>query len=474
MVFRIIYYLKVIIQYTLLDFMGKAKQAMEEVDLRTQEGKRRYKMIFGKFPRMDRAEPAPERNGGGSPPEEPPARYQTDLDYLLATSNERDRRLFAGYLAKSHGHGGVQKVVAQTRLDARTVAKGTQEITGRVQLPKGRVRRAGGGRPPKLQDPAYAQEMQAIVDQNLAGDPTGQRPNWLRKTLRWIQGKLRREGVDASPSTIRKNLKADFDVSMKKNKKSDSGPRHPDREAQFEYIAATEARFRAEGKPIISIDCKKKELIGNFENKGRAWRKDAYKVSDHDFPSGATGKLIPYGVYNVRDNTGHVYCGTSAETPEFAADVAAAWWEDYGRAAYPGKGELLVKCDAGGANGYRPRMWKVFVQNKLADAHDLVVTVCHYPTGASKYNPIDHRLFNYISMNWAGEPLTSFDKVLEYIRSTKTAAGLTVTAALVTKEYQKGLKASDPDMEALNIEYAKVCPQWNYTIRPHKRVQFPS
>ena len=460
--YRLIYYLKFIIQRTLFEFMGLKNPTMEEIDLRTQEGKQRYKEIFGKPPCMDRAEPAPERSGSG-----PPAKSPTCLDNLLAASSERGRRLIAGYLATAHGKGGIQKVAAQTGLDAKTIRKGKREITSRAQLPKGQVRRAGGGRHSKSQaDPTYHREMQEIVDHDIGGDPTGCRPSWFRKTLRWVKGKLLKKGIKASPSTIRNTMKGEFHLSLKKNKKNEGGRRHPDREAQFQYIDAIVKRFLAEGKPIVSIDAKKKELIGNFKNDGRAWRAEACKVLDHDFPSAAEGKLVPFGIYTPQENRGHVYCGTSHETSEFIVDCIVRYWQEFGAGSFPGKTEILILCDCGGANGYRRRSWKAQLQAKVANRLGLTVTVCHYPTGASKYNPVEHRLFSYISINWAGEPLTSYDKALGCIRSTTTEKGLKVDAELVEKEYRTGLKVSDAEMEALRIERAEVCPNWNYTIKP--------
>jgi hypothetical protein len=187
---------------------------------------------------------------------------------------------------------------------------------------------------------------------------------------------------------------------------------------------------------------------------------------EHDFRSDATGILIPYGIYDLQNNAGHVYCGTSAETPEFAADALVAWWSQFGQVAYQGKTKLLVLCDGGGGNGCRPYLWKVYLQERLANAFGLTVTVCHYPTGASKYNPIEHRFFNFVSINWAGEPLVTYEKAIAYIRSTTTETGLTATAELVDKEYKKKLKASKEQLEALHIDYSAVCPRWTYTISP--------
>lgn len=462
MAYRLIYYAKVIIQVTILDLLG-IPQAREEIDLRTLEGRKRYKQLFGNAPCMGRAEPPPGGKG------DPPSKKTTPaLDFVLSATDERSRRLFAGYLATTSGRGGVQKVAGQAGLDPKTVRKGKSEIASRAQCPNGRARKPGGGRPPKMQaDPAYRQEIQEIIDNDLAGDPMGKKPNWVRKTLRWIKTKMQGKGITASPSTIRKTFKI-LEISLKKNKKREAAKVHPDREAQFQQINTLKQQFLAEGNPFISADTKKKERVGNFKNDGRTWRKVACEVLDHDFPSAALGKLVPFGVYDLQANHAYIYCGVSAETAEFAVECIVRWWAKVGQKKYPGRTHLLVFCDCGGGNGYRLRKWKADLQAKLADRFGLTVTVCHYPPGASKYNPIEHQVFNIISENWAGEPLISYEKALGYIRSTKTEQGLKVDAVLVEKAYQKGLKVTDEEMEALNIEHAQVCPNWNYTIKPHE------
>lgn len=280
-----------------------------------------------------------------------------------------------------------------------------------------------------------------------------------------MKKELKARGITASLSTIRNTLKS-FNVSLKKNVKDKNVQNHPNRNEQFLYLNLLKHEFLTSGKPIISIDTKKKELIGNFKNEGKTWRKEAYKVLDHDYPSLAEGKLVPFGIYDLKQNKGHVYCGTSFETSEFVVDSLAQWWTEVGKKKYPRSLEILILCDSGGANGYRRRTWKWELQTKLADSLGLTVIVCHYPSGASKYNPIEHKLFSFISINWAGEPLTSYDKALGLISSTKTEKGLKIEARLVDKEYKTGVKVSDEQMNSLNIEYHGDCPEWNYTIKP--------
>jgi len=289
---------------------------------------------------------------------------------------------------------------------------------------------------------------------------------WVRFSLRPLCREMTKLGCHVSPMTVRRLLKEN-DYSLRANVKSkEPGSNHPERNTQFEYIEQTKQKFQKEGLPIISIDTKKKELIGNFKNAGCIWGKEAEKVNGHDFPSQSDGRATPYGIYDISRNCGTVCVGKSADTPEFAVDAIAQWWEMEGTVAYPEADQLLILADAGGSNGARPRMWKKQLQIQLANRLGLTITVCHYPTGCSKYNPIEHKLFSFISNNWAGKPLRAFETVLNYLRGTTTTTGLKVKAYLNEKIYEKGLKVTNAEMKALNLEPSKVCPQWNYTIRP--------
>jgi hypothetical protein len=253
-------------------------------------------------------------------------------------------------------------------------------------------------------------------------------------------------------------------------KKRETGAAHPDRQLQFETIQSQKQVFAAAGWPIISVDTKKKELIGNFKNAGRAWGQEAEAVNVHDFPHDALMRAVPYGIYDVSSQRGSVYVGSSADTPEFAVTALARWWEEEGRQRFPGAKGLLILADAGGSNGARSRSFKLHLQEQLSDRYGLSVTVCHYPTGCSKWNPIEHRLFSQISLNWAGKPLRSLEIMLNYIRGTSTQTGLTVRAACLEGTFEKGQKVSDDQMQHLNIEQHSVCSQWNYTIRPRLTV----
>ena len=304
------------------------------------------------------------------------------------------------------------------------------------------------------------------VSDEIAGDPmTGQR--WVRRSLSKIKRALAEQEVSLSCQTIKRIL-GKHNIRPKSNVKRLTPDPHPDRDQQFQYIRRQRQAFELLGWPVISVDTKKKELIGPFGNKGQVWCEQATDVYMHDFPGDATGKAVPYGIYDVQHNDGHVFVGQSADTPEFAVDAIVAWWQHTGRQRFPDAPELLILADSGGSNGYRSRRWKQQLQVKLADAFGMTVTVTHYPRGASKWNPIEHRLFSQISQTWAGTPLTSFERVLDGIRNTTTTTGLKVEATLVEKEYETGLSVSDKEMATLALQRHATCPQWNYTISPRE------
>lgn len=459
MAIRIIIHEKASTQQNITDYLGKP--TFEEIDLRTPEGVQRYKERFGCQPNSEGTN-CRIRHKSQKKPSESPLR---DIEFLFSIYNERDRRLFAGFLAKTIRFGGVQKTARLTGLDEKTVRRGATELSEREKCLDSRIRREGGGRIPKARtEPRYEPELLHLIEDEMAGDPMKVRI-WVRKTVRWMEERLGKKGIEVSLGTIWNTLKK-LKISLKKNKKSKSTQNHPMREAQFQYLNKLKRMFLITGKPSISVDAKKKELIGNFKNDGRTWHKKALEVLDHDFPSLAEGKLIPYGIYDLKNNEGIIYCGTSHETSEFAVDCICKWWEEHGQKKYPDQSEILILCDSGGANGYRWRAWKWYLQAKLADRFGLTVHVCHYPSGASKYNPIERKLFCFITKNWAGEPLISHEKALSLIRTTKTESGLKVRAFLVKKDYKKGMRVSDEQMTSLNIKRAKICSQWNYCIKP--------
>jgi len=288
---------------------------------------------------------------------------------------------------------------------------------------------------------------------------------WLNCRLSDIAEHLDDKGHRVSPPVISRLLK-EHDYRLQANVKEQSNKQHPDRDRQFRHIREQRAKHQAAGHPVLSVDTKKKELIGNFKNPGQIWCQEAEVVDAHDFPSDAIGRAVPYGIYDQQLNRGTVHIGQSADTPTFAVDNIVRWCQTERLTYWPDATHLMIEADGGGSNGYRSRVWKRDLQEKVADQFGLTVTVCHYPTGASKWNPIEHRLFSEISKTWAGCPLRSFDDVLYYIRDTKTQTGLTVDAHLVTETYECGVKVPDKEMRALNIQFHDVCLKWNYTIRP--------
>jgi hypothetical protein len=304
------------------------------------------------------------------------------------------------------------------------------------------------------------------VDSETAGDPMSDQ-KWQRSSLRYLSSELNRLEHSVSHMTVARLLKK-LKYSLKANVKRLAGAEHPDRNTQFEYLKSQKDEFIAAGRPVISVDTKKKELIGNFKNAGRAWCQKAEAVNDHDFDQDALGKAVPYGIYDLAHNLGYVYVGMSADTPEFAVAMITRWWQTEGCYLYPGQTQLLILADAGGSNGCRPHLWKQQIQEQLADQLGLEVTVCHYPTGTSKWNPVEHRLFGPISLNWASKPLRTFEIMLAYIRGTVTETGLQVKAFLVEQVFEKGIKVAEEIFQAIHIQPHEICSSWNYTIHPHR------
>jgi hypothetical protein len=295
------------------------------------------------------------------------------------------------------------------------------------------------------------------------GDPQSAR-KWKRKSLQQLSEELK-PAHPISPHTVGRLL-AEQKYSLHVNAKELDRRASPHRNEQFEYIQAQIQAFSAHGWPIISVDTKKREQIGAFRNQGRIWSRKAIRVNIYDFRSLAKGIAIPYGIYDLTRNAGYIFVGTTADTSEFAVDAIQWWWATYGRFHYPHAPALLILADGGGSNGYRTRLWKYSLQHRLVNPHGLEVTVCHYPTGASKWNPTDHRLFSFISCNWGGQPLTSYDKMIGLIEATTTKSGLVVKATLTQQVYLTKIKISKEQMETLNLEQHTTLPQWNYTIKP--------
>jgi Rhodopirellula transposase DDE domain len=419
---------------------------------------------------------------------------------VLGRLNEAQARLYVAKEAICRGRGGVQRIHQLTGLSRATIGRGMSELrelepaasSQGIQQPDGiegseqstsartagsarrqhgaqqyRIRRPGGGR--KLieeMDTAIIPALERLLADEIAGDPMTEQ-KWVRSSLRTLSKKLADEGHRASTATVARLLK-DMNFSLKANKRKQGRLGCPERDEQFRYIASQKQHFITVGWPVISVDTKKKELIGEFRNNGRTWRRQAEEVHEHDFPGVAKWRAVPFGIYNAAKNEGYVYVGISNDTPEFAVCSIAKWWKDEGCRDYPIGSELLILADSGGCNGCRARAWKLNIQEKLCDAFGLTVAVCHYPTGCSKWNPVEHRLFSYISTNWQGKPLKTLEIMLAYIRGTSTATGLKVKAFLDRGIYKRGQKVKSEDLERLNIEPHATCPKWNYTLRARK------
>jgi hypothetical protein len=307
--------------------------------------------------------------------------------------------------------------------------------------------------------------LQQLLREDTAGDPMAQRGLWTAKRLEQISQELTALGLWACPNTVRSLLQK-LGYALHANRKSISGSRSPNRDKQFLYINAQRKEFAHAGHPIISVDTKKKELVGNFKNQGRVWSQKAMEVNDHDFRSQAEGMGIPRGLYDTQANRGFVVVGKDHDTAEFAVQAIVHWWRTHGRQRYGRSSALLILADGGGSNGARCRLWKYALQERLVDPYQLTVTVCHYPPGASKWNPIEHRLFSEISKQWAGQPLKDYPTVVRLIAQTRTKTGLTVKCSLDTNRYPSGIKVSNQQMKQLNLHKHALLPEWNYTLVP--------
>lgn len=305
-----------------------------------------------------------------------------------------------------------------------------------------------------------------LIEHETGGDPMNAQ-KWVRLSLGRLAELLDGRGHSLDPKTVGRLL-AKHGYSPKANRKRFTGPPHPDRDSQFRHIAHYKKLFLKAGWPVISVDAKKKELIGDFKNAGRCWCREAREVNAYDFITDALCRATPYGIYGLNHGRGYVYAGTSADTPEFAVDAIGRWWEEEGRVQFKGCRRVLILADSGGSNGCRPRLWKMRLQERMADAYGLSVTICHYPRGGSKWNPVEHRLFSSISINWAGVPLETLAVMLALIRGT-SVGGHAVHACLMEKQYHAGVKVTKQDFAAIRLQRHKTCPSWNYTITPRDK-----
>jgi transposase len=392
-------------------------------------------------------------------------KYQGLSDEL----SERGRRRWAAVEAVSLGRGGISVVSAATGLAHSTIRRGVLELNTADTPPTGRQRRDGAGRRrAEVVDPSVKAALERLVEPESRGDP--QSPlRWTCNSTRRLSKELTAQGHPIGPSTVRQLLKK-AGYSLQANRKTREGKSHPDRDAQFRFINGRVKAQQRRGQPAISVDTKKKETLGNLKNAGQAWRPQGKprEVDTHDFPDPRKGKAVPYGVYDLRHNEAWVSVGISGDTAEFAVESIRCWWKRLGRRRHRPADRLLITADSGGSNSSRNRLWKVELQ-KLSDETGLEIEVCHFPPGTSKWNKIEHRLFCHVTRNWKGQPLETFEIVVNLIGSTTTEAGLKVYAKLDASTYEKGRKVSDEEFAQVNLKPSRFHGEWNYVIRPHQQ-----
>ncbi len=384
---------------------------------------------------------------------------------LEPVMDERLRRLWAGAEAEAYGDGGIAAVERATGMSRTTIRIGRDELRAGVD-PDGPVRRAGGGRPRlEAQDPALEAALEALVEPLTRGDPESPL-RWTSKSTRKLADELTAQGRPISPQKVGQLLHG-LGYSLQGTHKTLEGTSHPDRNAQFEFINERVEEYQERGAPVISVDTKKKELVGDFKNGGREWHPEGkpVPVRVHDFIDPDLGKAIPYGIYDLAQNTGWVNVGIDHDTPAFAVESIARWWRHMGKLTYPNATELLITADGGGSNASRSRLFKAKLQ-RFADRTGLTIGVSHFPPGTSKWNKVEHRLFCHITENWRGRPLVDLETVVQLIGSTRTKAGLVVKAKLDRRQYPTGIKVSDTEMSELNLVEEDFHGEWNYTIAP--------
>ena len=388
--------------------------------------------------------------------------YETTHQFL----NERDQRLLVAAMAKAEGYGGISKVSKETGLSRKLISKGCAELEKHDELDNARIRKKGAGRKKITDtDPTLLTALESLIDPVTRGDPESNL-RWTCKSTRNLSKELNSAGHEVSHNKIGELLRQSG-YSLQSNRKVMEGGDHPDRDAQFNYINKKSHEFQQFGAPVISVDTKKKESIGNFKNGGRELRPkgNPEKVNVYDFPTLGLGKVNPYGVYDIFTNSAWVSVGMDHDTATFAVATIRQWWYTMGKNNYPEAKKLLITADGGGSNGYRIRLWKVELQ-KLADETGLVISICHFPPGTSKWNKIEHRLFSFITQNWRGKPLISHEVIVNLIAATTTGKGLRVHCKLDTNQYPVGTKVSDEEMELINIAKDEFHGEWNYTISP--------
>jgi hypothetical protein len=391
---------------------------------------------------------------------------------LHAELDERGRRRWAATEARSLGWGGIAAVAVATGLSDRTIRNGIRELTAQDPVSEDRQRRSGAGRPAQeIRQPGLVQALEALVEPATRGDPQGPL-RWTCRSTRILAGTLRKQGYQVSHTKVAQLLRAQG-YSLQSNRKTREGKQHPDRNAQFEHIAQRVKAQQRRGQPALSVDTKKKIVLGNLKNPGKTYRRKGrpIEVDVHDFPDKTLGKAIPYGVYDIQHNEAGVSIGITHDTAEFAVAAIRRWWQRLGKQRYRCPQRLLITADSGGSNGPRNRLWKLMLQ-KFADETGLILEVCHFPSGTSKWNKIEHRLFCHITRNWQGVPLETLEVVVQLIGSTRTSEGLEVHAWLDEKKYEKGHKVAKSEFGELYIKPNAFHGEWNYEIHPRRDAQF--
>jgi Rhodopirellula transposase DDE domain len=403
------------------------------------------------------------------------ATVRQKYEALAPLLHEKAQRRWAACEARALGRGGISLVAAATGLSRPTIHRGLAEINSSSDAradadPKRpRIRRTGGGRPRlTTRDRTLLKDLHDLVDPATRGDPMSPLL-WTSKSTRHLAEALDTLGHHVSHQTVARLL-TEFGYNLQANRKTEEGKDHPDRDAQFEHINRKVRSFQRRGQPVVSVDTKKKELVGNYKNAGQEWEPEGQprRVKSKDFPDKKLGKVAPYGVYDQTVNEGWVSVGITHDTAEFAVESIRRWWSRMGHQVYPGASELLVTADSGGSNASRSRLWKVCLQ-KLADELGLKISVCHFPPGTSKWNKIEHRMFCRITENWRGRPLVSHEVVVNLIGSTRTRTGLRIQAELDTTSYETGVKVTNKELEAVRLRKDKFHGEWNYTILPHRK-----
>jgi hypothetical protein len=406
--------------------------------------------------------------------EHPLKQQHAKMKLLFSLLNPQQRRLYAAIEADGIGRGGDGIVCRITGISRKTIKRAHAEVACAIAgeppdaMAKPVTGRRRGPRFSEEKYPGIETALEALVAGEVAGDPMKDQ-KWIRSSLRKLCPQLKEQHFPVGRSTVQRLLKKmGFTLKMNEKRRKGNGSTSPDRDSQFRYIASLRQEFSSAGLPIISVDTKKKEGIGNFKNNGKSWSREAEQVNRYDFTSLAVCRAIPYGIYDVGKKKGYVYVGTSGDTPEFATDALSKWWEEEGRREHPGASKVMILADCGGCNNHRSRAWKLCLQTALCDRWSLTATVCHYPPGCSKWNPIERLLFSQISTNWAGKPLRTLETVLGYIRGTSTTTGLSVKAQLMEGEYKTGQRIARAEMEKVMLQRHTICPDWNYTISPRQ------